>query len=127
MNGAEPIYTQPSHPTQIYEALAYLAVFAITMYMYNNTSAKDRKGLITGVGIIIIFLFRFFVEFVKNVQVDEEYSMIETTGLNIGQWLSIPFVIWGLWLIINALRKPAIVADTPKQSQMFKPKPRKKK
>ena len=127
MNGAEPIYTQPSHPTQIYEALAYLAVSAITMYMYNNTSAKDRKGLITGVGIIIIFLFRFFVEFVKNVQVDEEYSMIETTGLNIGQWLSIPFVIWGLWLIINALRKPAIVADTPKQSQMFKPKPRKKK
>lgn len=95
MNGAEPIYTEPSHPTQIYEALAYLVVFGITMYLYYNTNAKDRKGLITGVGIFVIFLFRFFVEFVKNVQVEEEYSMIESTGLNLGQWLSIPFIIWG--------------------------------
>lgn len=127
MNGAEPIYTEPSHPTQIYEALAYLVVFGITMYLYYNTNAKDRKGLITGVGIFVIFLFRFFVEFVKNVQVEEEYSMIESTGLNLGQWLSIPFIIWGLWLIINAVRKPAVVADTPKQSQMFKPKQKTKK
>lgn len=126
MHGAEPIYTEPSHPTQIYEALAYLIVFGITMYLYFNTSAKDRKGLITGVGIMIIFLFRLFVEFVKNVQVEGEYSMIEKTGLNLGQWLSIPFVIWGLWLIINAMRKQAVVADTPKQSQMFKPKQKSK-
>lgn len=126
MHGAEPIYTDPSHPTQIYEALAYLIVFGITMYLYFYTSAKDRKGLITGVGILIIFLFRLFVEFVKNVQVEGEYSMIEKTGLNLGQWLSIPFVIWGLWLIINAMRKPAVVADTPKQSQMFKPKQKSK-
>jgi prolipoprotein diacylglyceryltransferase len=97
------------------------------MYLYYNTNAKDRKGLITGVGIFVIFLFRFFVEFVKNVQVEEEYSMIESTGLNLGQWLSIPFIIWGLWLIINAVRKPAVVADTPKQSQMFKPKQKTKK
>ena len=127
MNGAEPIYTEPSHPTQIYEALAYLLVFAITMYLYWKTDAKHRKGLITGVGIFIIFFFRFFVEFVKNVQVDEEYSMIQSTGLNIGQWLSIPFVIWGIWLIVNALRKPAYIADTPKESEMFKPKPKSKK
>lgn len=126
MHGAEPIYTEPSHPTQIYEALAYLIVFGITMYLYFNTSAKDRKGLITGVGIMIIFLFRLFVEFVKNVQVEGEYSMIEKTGLNLGQWLSIPFVIWGLWLIINAMRKQEVVADTPKQSQMFKPKQKSK-
>jgi prolipoprotein diacylglyceryltransferase len=53
--------------------------------------------------------------------------MIESTGLNLGQWLSIPFIIWGLWLIINAVRKPAVVADTPKQSQMFKPKQKTKK
>ena len=127
MNGAEPIYTEPSHPTQIYEALAYLVVFGITMYLYFHTDAKDRKGFITGVGIFIIFLFRFFVEFVKNVQVQKEYSIIENTGLNIGQWLSIPFLIWGIWLIVTALIKPAVVADTPKQSQMFKPKQKKKK
>jgi len=65
MQGAEPIYTEPSHPTQIYEALAYLVVFAITMYLYWKTNAKYRKGLITGVGILIIFVFRFFVEYLK--------------------------------------------------------------
>ena len=127
MHGADPIYTVPSHPTQIYEALAYLVVFGITMYLYWGTDAKNRKGLITGVGILIIFLFRLFVEFVKNVQVDEEYGMIESTGLNIGQWLSIPFIIWGIWLIVNAVRKPAVVADTPKESDMFKPKHKSKK
>ncbi|MGI6074353.1 MAG: prolipoprotein diacylglyceryl transferase [Fermentimonas sp.] len=127
MHGAEPIYTQPSHPTQIYEALAYLAVFAITMYLYWNTQAKKREGLITGVGILIIFLFRLFVEFIKNVQVDQEHSLIDKTGLNIGQWLSVPFIIWGIWMIVNALRKPAREADTPKQSEMFVPKNRSKK
>ena len=53
--------------------------------------------------------------------------MIDSTGLNIGQWLSIPFVVWGIWLIINALKRPAVAAETPKQSQMFKPKQKSKK
>lgn len=127
MQGAEPIYTEPSHPTQIYEALAYLVVFVITMFLYWRTDAKHRKGLITGVGILIIFLFRFFVEFVKNVQVISENSLIDRTGLNIGQWLSVPFIIWGIWLIVNGLRKPAVVADTLKQSDMFQPKQKSKK
>lgn len=122
MQGAEPIYSDPSHPTQIYEALAYLVVFGITMFLYFKTDAKDRKGLITGVGILIIFLFRFFVEYVKNVQVASEIAMRENTGLILGQWLSIPFIIWGIWLIVNALRKPAEVAMTPKQSEIPQPK-----
>jgi len=130
MRGAEPVYSDPSHPTQIYEALAYLVVFGITMYLYWNTSAKDRKGLITGVGILFIFLFRFFVEFLKNVQVDSENAMRESTGLILGQWLSIPFIIWGIWLIFRAVRRPAQAAVTPRQSDMDKhkqkSKPRKK-
>lgn len=127
IQGAEPIYSEPSHPTQIYEGLAYLVVFALTMYMYWKTDAKDRKGLITGVGILLIFLFRFFVEYVKNVQVDSEIAMRDNTGLILGQWLSIPFIIWGIWLIWNALRHPAQVAVTPKQSEMAQPKPKAKK
>lgn len=127
MQGAEPIYSEPSHPTQIYEALAYLVVFGITMYLYFKTDAKDRKGLITGVGILIIFLFRFFVEYVKNEQVPSEVAMRESTGLILGQWLSIPFIIWGIWLIVNALRKPPEVALTPKQSEIPQPKKKKKK
>lgn len=127
MQGAEPIYSDPSHPTQIYEGVFYLLVFAITMFMYWKTNAKDRNGLILGVGILMIFLFRFFVEYVKNVQVESEITMRENTGLILGQWLSIPFVIWGIWLIWNALRRPPHVAVTPKQSQIAQPKPKKKK
>ncbi|QRX63381.1 prolipoprotein diacylglyceryl transferase [Dysgonomonadaceae bacterium zrk40] len=128
MQGAEPIFTEPSHPTQIYEAAAYLVVFGITVWLYWGTDSKDRKGLITGVGILIIFLFRFFVEYIKNVQVDSENAMRESTGLILGQWLSVPFIIWGLWLIVAALRHPAVMADTPRQSEMAKPyTPKKKK
>lgn len=126
MQGAAPVYTEPSHPTQIYEALVYLVVFAITMYLYWKTDAKHRKGLITGVGILIIFVFRFFVEYVKNVQVDSENAMRENTGLILGQWLSIPFILWGIWMIWNALRRPAKVELTPKQSTLPKPKEKKK-
>lgn len=104
MQGAEPIYTEPSHPTQIYEAIIYFIIFAITMHMYWKTNAKDRPGLILGVGIALIFIARFFIEYIKNVQVASEIAMRDNTGLILGQWLSIPFVIWGVWLIVHALR-----------------------
>jgi len=107
MRGAEPVYTEPSHPTQIYEALICLLVFGITMYMYWKTNAKNRQGLILGVGIALIFIARFFIEFVKNVQVDSEIAMRENTGLILGQWLSIPFIIWGLWLIWRSMKRKA--------------------
>lgn len=128
MHGAEPIYTQPSHPTQIYEALIYLLVFVITMYMYWKTNAVQKQGLITGVGITLIFVARFFIEFVKNVQVDSEITLIERTGLNLGQWLSIPFIIWGVWLIWRAYKaKPTPVVEhkAVKASSTASPKKRK--
>ena len=102
--GAEPIFSQPSHPTQIYEALIYLSVFAITMYMYWRTDAKNKQGLMIGVAMIIIFGSRFFIEYIKHVQVASEIAMRQNTGLILGQWLSIPFVLWGVWLVWNALR-----------------------
>lgn len=101
---AEPIFSEPSHPTQIYEALIYLLVFAITMYLYWKTDAKNKQGLLIGIGMIIIFVSRFLIEFVKHVQVDSEIAMRESTGLILGQWLSIPFILWGLWLVWNAYR-----------------------
>lgn len=103
--GAAPIFTEPSHPTQIYEALIYLLVFAITMYMYWKTNAKQKQGLMLGVAMIIIFASRFFIEYIKLVQVSSEEAMRQNTGLILGQWLSIPFVVWGVWLVWNALRK----------------------
>lgn len=105
VKGAEAIYTLPSHPTQIYEALVYIFVFALTMYMYWKTNAKEKQGLLLGVAITIIFGSRFFFEYLKNVQEPFEIEMIATYGINMGQLLSIPFVIWGVWLIYKALTK----------------------
>lgn len=103
--GAAPIYTDPSHPTQIYEAIIYLIVFAVTMYMFFKTNAKYKQGLTLGVAMIMIFLSRFFIEYIKLVQVDSEEMLRQNTGLILGQWLSIPFVLWGVWLVWNALKK----------------------
>lgn len=115
MHGAEPIFTEPSHPTQIYEAVIYFLIFAITMHMYWKTNAKDKPGLILGVGIFLIFVARFFIEYIKIVQVDSEEAMRDATGLILGQWLSIPFIIWGAWLIFNALKTKVEIAKPSKK------------
>jgi len=110
---AEPIFSEPSHPTQIYEALIYLLVFAITMHLYWKTNAIKRQGLLIGIGMIIIFVSRFLIEFVKHVQVPSEIAMRESTGLILGQWLSIPFILWGLWLVWNAYRGAKPMKEQP--------------
>ncbi|MCD7710657.1 MAG: prolipoprotein diacylglyceryl transferase [Porphyromonadaceae bacterium] len=104
MHGVPPLFTEPSHPTQIYEALCYLAVFILLMYMYWKRQAGDRPGLLMGVFFVGVFFSRFLIEFVKNDQEAFEANMV----LNMGQLLSIPFVIAGVWLIVRALRHPAV-------------------
>ena len=96
MQGAEPVFTQPCHPTQIYEALCYLLVFALCMWLYWRRNAEERPGFILGVFLIGIFASRFFIEFVKEVQVGWEESMRSSIGLDQGQMLSIPFIVAGV-------------------------------
>lgn len=93
---------QGVHPTQIYEALCYFALFGLLMWMYWKKNAEERPGLILGVFFIGIFLPRFFIEFIKNDQVAREATMT----LNIGQQLSIPFILIGVLLIIYSLIRP---------------------
>lgn len=100
--GAEPIFSAPSHPTQLYEAAIYLLVFAVCMWLYWKRDAQKREGLIFGVAMVMIFVGRFLVEFVKNDQVGFEEGMT----LNMGQWLSIPFVIIGIASIVYSLKQP---------------------
>jgi len=95
----------PCHPTQIYEALIYILIFALGLFLYYKTSAKDRRGLILGISLIGIFFSRFLIEFIKNVQEPFEIEMISIFGLNMGQLLSLPFIIWGIWLTYNALKQ----------------------
>ncbi len=92
----------PRHPTQIYEAFSYLVTFVVLFYMYWRTNARLRQGLIFGLFLIGIFATRFFIEFIKEDQETFEASM----SLNMGQWLSIPFIVWGTYLIFNAINKP---------------------
>lgn len=94
--------TVAKHPTQIYEALAYLFSFAVLMLLYWRTRSKNREGLLTGVFFVFIFLARFLIEFIKE---DQEAFEAEMT-LNMGQWLSVPFVLAGIFLILRALKLP---------------------
>lgn len=98
--------TLPAHPTQIYEAICYLALFGLLMWMYWKRNAEERPWLITGIFFIGIFLPRFLIEYVKNVQVSSEVQLIQQYGLNIGQMLSIPFILLGIGLTIWALSHP---------------------
>lgn len=98
--------TLPAHPTQIYEALCYFALFGLLMWMYWKRDAEERPWLITGVFFIGIFLPRFLIEYVKNVQVASEVDMIARYGMNMGQMLSIPFILLGIGLVIWALVHP---------------------
>ena len=106
MDGAAPVFTAPSHPTQIYEALCYLAVFGLCMWLYWCRHAERRQGLIFGVFMLGIFVPRFLIEYVKNVQESWEIAMRQNWGVDQGQLLSIPFVILGIWLVVRAFRRP---------------------
>jgi prolipoprotein diacylglyceryl transferase len=102
---------QPCHPTQIYEMLCYLALFALMMWMYWRKNAQTRPGLIFGTFLTVLFGSRFLVEFVKNDQVAREATMT----INLGQQLSIPFILIGIFFIVRALKRPAVpLVDTRK-------------
>lgn len=92
----------PKHPTQLYEALAYLITFGVLVYLYRKTRSKYKEGLISGVFFILVFSARFFIEFIKEDQEAFEAGM----ALNMGQWLSIPFVLGGIFLVARALKRP---------------------
>jgi prolipoprotein diacylglyceryl transferase len=93
--------TVAKHPTQIYESLSYLFGFGVLLYMYWKTKAKDYQGLLVGVFFIIVFTARFFIEFIKEVQEPFENGM----SLDMGQWLSIPFILTGITLVILAIKR----------------------
>ncbi|MEG2772179.1 MAG: prolipoprotein diacylglyceryl transferase [Alistipes sp.] len=101
------------HPTQIYEAICYVLTFAVLCFLYYKKDlAQRRPGVLFGIGLIGIFLTRFFIEFIKTEQEAFEQGMM----LDMGQWLSVPFVVLGAYMIYRGFSKPAIVL-TPKKSK----------
>ena len=90
----------PRHPAQLYEAFGYIILFAVLMVIYNKTKLKDRKGFIFGFFLMFLFVVRFIVEYVKESQggLEEQFGILST-----GQWLSIPFILFGIGLMIKSL------------------------
>lgn len=93
------IFAVPKHPTHLYESLAYTLTFLLLMWLYWKKKAGDIPWLMTGVLFTSVFIARFFIEFIKENQVASEVGM----ALNLGQKLSIPFIIIGIFLIVIAL------------------------
>ena len=92
---------QACHPTQIYEMIYCLVALSVCSWLYWRRKAGEREGLIFGSFLIIVFLTRFLLEFIKN---DQE-AFEQTMTLNMGQWLSIPFILLGLWMLFRAMRR----------------------
>ncbi len=103
--------TVAKHPTQIYEALSYLFTFGVLVYLFFKTELRKREGFLVGLFFIFVFLSRFLIEFIKEDQESFEAGM----ALNMGQILSIPFVLGGAYLIYRALKKPEVIYPAPKK------------
>ena len=99
----------PKHPTQIYEALWCLVIFGLLYALYMKEKGKTVNGRYFALFLILLFTFRFFVEFIKEPQEAFEATM----ALNMGQILSIPFVIAGILLWYYSSRNPLIASTTP--------------
>lgn len=88
----ERVDMTPRHPGQLYEAIAYFFFFFVMLHFYKRTSKKVGTGFYFGLCLTLIFTFRFFIEYTKDIQVDFESGMI----FNMGQLLSIPFIFLGI-------------------------------
>ena len=107
MEGADPVFTPASHPTQLYEALSYLFLGIFLILMYKYRLEKIYKGFFIGTFFIGCFGMRFLIEFIKNDQVAFESGM----ALNMGQILSIPFILLGIGMLIYSFRKKQSAAS----------------
>ncbi len=93
----EQVDQYPRHPGQLYEAIAYAIFFFVGWYIYRKKPQKVGTGFFFGLCLFLIFSARFFIEFTKDIQEPFEAGM----ALNMGQILSIPFVILGLACMIG--------------------------
>jgi prolipoprotein diacylglyceryl transferase len=99
----------PRHPSQLYEAIFYLLFFIVmfTLVRKNIEVKKHANGFFLGLFMVVVFIFRFFIEYTKEIQVSAESGF----DLHIGQWLSIPFIIIGAVLMGKTYNKANAEGD----------------
>ncbi len=104
--------TEPKHPTQLYEAFSYLLLGLVMVWIYRNKLDKVHRGFFFGLFLLGCFGSRFLIEFIKEPQVEFEQTM----ALDMGQLLSIPFIIAGIALLVyaaKAKKSAAVVHPQP--------------
>jgi phosphatidylglycerol:prolipoprotein diacylglycerol transferase len=90
----------PRHPTQLYESFSYLILFFILWRLFWKTNKKEQLGYLFGIFFTSLWSLRFFLEFLKEAQIDERNDWY----LNTGQWLSIPLILVGLFFVLRKQR-----------------------
>lgn len=85
------------HPAQLYESISTFLIFVLLYYLWNRKKGQLPEGMLFGTFLVVLFGLRFLYEFVKEAQVDFEKTM----SLNMGQILSIPLVLIGIWILLN--------------------------
>lgn len=110
----------PKHPTQLYEALSYLILGLALLWLYIKKLPKLKTGTIFGIFLVVLFGMRFLIEFIKEPQEAFEENMM----LDMGQWLSVPFIIAGIVIFIWSLccGKPAASEAYRKMHEDSEPK-----
>ena len=105
--------TLPKHPTQLYEAFSYLALGVVLFLLYKYNLKKMYKGEFIGIFFTVLFGMRFLIEFIKEPQVGFEENMV----LNMGQWLSVPFILLGAGLLVYSLikKQPAYIVRSERK------------
>ncbi|HRX32461.1 MAG TPA: prolipoprotein diacylglyceryl transferase [Tenuifilaceae bacterium] len=108
----------PKHPTQLYEALSYLVIFFVLYWYYRKKDAKFNMGSIFGAFLILLFGARFLIEYVKEPQVEFEKHMM----LNMGQWLSVPFILAGIVFLLYSKYYSKVFIPEPAKNSVKKKK-----
>ena len=96
----------PRHPGQLYEAIAYLVFFLLILFIYKKKGPKSvGTGLYFGLCLTLIFTFRFFIEYTKEIQVAFEAGL----PMDMGQILSIPLILLGVWSIVSSYKRSQLL------------------
>lgn len=101
----------PCHPTQLYEALSYLLIFVVLFWIIRKYGSRLKEGVIFSWFLITVFAARFLIEYVKFEQSEFEINMISNLHMNMGQLLSLPFILLGAGLLIYLRKKGKYTPD----------------
>jgi prolipoprotein diacylglyceryltransferase len=108
-----PASAMPRHPAQLYESISTFLLFLGLWFLWSLRKELTPRGRIFGLFVVILFTLRFLYEFLKENQVDKEDYLLQTFGMNIGQLLSIPLILVGLYILIRSYTHPVIPVTDP--------------